>query len=213
MSEPVTQQEVDAAAEALLAAAPEGEELDERIAALARLGLSATVVVLDPDAIREHTARALELGWTAPQIHEILTLVSGMGVHTFFEATRALDELAPPAEPSPEAEELWRRHVGDDPYWDGMEEEVPGFLRALNRRSPEAFEAFFAYNAVPWRTRQVRAIVKELISIGVDAQPAHRYLPGMRLHIRNALTVGAGRRQIRGILAIAAGSGMPPGVR
>jgi alkylhydroperoxidase/carboxymuconolactone decarboxylase family protein YurZ len=213
MSGPVTQQEVDAVAARLLADTLDGDELDERTAELVGLALSATVVVLDQDEILTRTARALDLGWTSEQLQEIFTVVSGMGVHTFFEATRALDQLAPPPEPTPESEALWQQYVGDDPYWDVLEEEIPGFLKALNRRSPEAFQAFFEYSAVPWRTRHLRAITKELVSVAVDAQPSHRYLPGMRLHLRNALKVGAGRLQLLGVLRIAAEGGATPGVR
>ena len=40
--------------------------------------------------------------------------------------------------------------------------------------------------------------------MAVDATPTHRYLPGMRLHLRNALKLGAGRAAVRRALEIAA---------
>jgi alkylhydroperoxidase/carboxymuconolactone decarboxylase family protein YurZ len=86
--------------------------------------------------------------------------------------------------------------VGDDPHWVRMEAEVPGFLDLLLRPSPEGFEAFFVYCAVPWKTRALRARTKELISLAVDSTRARRYLPGMRLHIAHAINLGAGKTTI-----------------
>ena len=108
---------------------------------------------------------------------------------------------------------LHARFVGDDAYWDRMEREVPGFLDALLRFSPEAFEAFFNYCALPWKSRALRALTKELISIAVDASPTHRYLPGFRLHLGNAIALGAGRKAILQALDIAAAAPPHRGVR
>ena len=77
---------------------------------------------------------------------------------------------------------------------------------------PEAYEAFFAYCAVPWRTGAVRGRVKELMSMACDATPTHRYLPGMRLHLGNAVALGYGRTAILHALDIAAAAPAHPGV-
>ncbi len=103
--------------------------------------------------------------------------------------------------------------MGSDRYWDAMENEVPGFLDALLRLSPEAFEAFFVYCAVPWKTSALSTLTKELISMAVDAAPTHRYAPGMRLHLANALRLGAGKAAILQALDIAAQAPPHRGVR
>lgn len=189
----------------------EGDPLDPRLAALVAVGVCASVTALDTEGTRTFTIRALDAGASAAQVHETLVLVSGLGVHTLMEGSpqvaavlRERGGCAFEGELDERQQVLWDRHVGSDPYWDDVEREVPGFLDALLRLSPEAFEAFFAYCAVPWRTGALRAMEKELISLAVDATPSHRWAPGMRLHLMGAVRCGAGRAAVLQALDIAA---------
>ena len=121
-------------------------------------------------------------GWrwsaTSAQIHETLVLVSDLGVHTLMlGASRIAALLRERAEPGISAP--LEKYVGDDPFWNSMEREVPGFLDAPLRQCPDAFEAFFQYCAVPWKTAALRALSKELISLAVDATPSHRFMPSL----------------------------------
>lgn len=204
----------------LLADVACGDSLDAMTVALIGLAIHASVANLDTEAIERYSTRALDVGATGAQLHEVLVLVSGLGVHTLMEGSRRvarlLGERADPALAAPLDERrtgLWERHIGASGYWDGMEREVPGFLDALLRLSPEAFQAFFEYCAVPWKSSALATLTKELISIAVDATPSHIYLPGMRLHIANAVRLGAGSAAILEALAIAASVTPHPGVR
>jgi len=98
----------------------------------------------------------------------------------------------------------WAARVGEDPFWSAMEDELPGFLRAMLRLSPFQFDAFFDYCAVPWKSGLVRARVKELLAMASDATPAHLFMPGFRLHLANAISLGAGRRAIDECIELAA---------
>lgn len=207
-------------AEVLLVGVPEGSPLDESTTGLAHLAVRSSVTVMDVEGARDCADRALDAGATPAQVQEVLTLVSGLGVHTLMENTRRLAGLlldrADPVMDAPRdarRNELWARHVGDDPYWDAFEAEVPGFLDALLRLAPEAFEGFFAYCALPYRTGALPAVTRELLSVCVDATPTHRYLPGMRLHVRTALKLGAGAAAVRGVLDIAESAPPHRGVR
>jgi alkylhydroperoxidase/carboxymuconolactone decarboxylase family protein YurZ len=191
----------------------DGDPLDAPTAGLVALAVHATPSVLDADGTREWIEYTLDAGATAEQVHETLLLVSGLGVHTLMEGSRCLAAILRERgyrlpERDARRQELWERFVGADPYWKRVEAEMPGFLDALLRLSPEGFEAFFEYCAVPWRGGALRAGVKELISLAVDATPTHRYLPGLRLHVANALDVGVGRQAILQALDVAASS--PP---
>ncbi len=211
--------DVRAEALALLASVPDGDDLDPATVALITLAVHAAVSTLDGDGTDHAIRRALDAGATAAQVHETLVVVSGLGVHTLMEGSRrvadilrergetALDE---PLDADRTA--LRSRLQGDDPYWDDFDREVPGFLDALLRLSPEAYEAFFAYTAVPWRTGAVRGRVKELMSLASDATPTHRYLPGVRLHLANAVRLGAGRTAALHALDIAAAAPLHMGV-
>jgi alkylhydroperoxidase/carboxymuconolactone decarboxylase family protein YurZ len=215
MSMDVTQDDIDAQAARLLADATEGEALDAVTRAVLEVALRASAMALDVAGTREGIHAALAVGATRDQLQEAITLVSGMGVHAFFEASRSLAEItdARPETWDDRRQELWDRYVGDRAVWRTMKDEIPGFLEDLLALSPEAFEAFFAYCAVPFRSTHLTTLQKELISVAVDACPSHRYLPGMRMHIRNALSLGAGRTQIEDVLAVASSSPSPSGVR
>ena len=199
------------AAEAELVNVAEGDNLDALSRALIDLAVKASVTALDVRALDEAMSSALDTGASPTQIQEIISLASGLGVHSLMVSARRLAELAAergdPLLKEPldaDRQALWDRYIGDDPYWVAFERDVPGFLDALIRLSPVQFRAFHDYCAVPWKSGSVRALTKELAALATDATPTHRYMPGFRMHLRNALKLGAGQRAIRETLAIAA---------
>jgi hypothetical protein len=137
-------------------------------------------------------------------------LVSGLGVHSLMVTAVSIARAAglEASSLTPEEQALWDKHVGGDPFWIAFEAELPGFLRAMLKLSPDQFIAFFGYCAVPWKSGQVRAKLKELIAMACDATPAHRFGPGFRLHLGNAVKLGVGRRAVMETLDIAAAT--PP---
>lgn len=205
-------------AEALLDGVEAGEPLDALTASLIGLAVRAAVTTLDSEGTREFARRALAAGATPAQLSEVLMLIAGLGVHTLMEGVRDLEavlEERGEAERGPlegERAELWREHVGADPYWESFELQVPGFLDALVQQSPESFAAFFALCQVPWRMGNVPARTKELIALATDSMPSHRYLPGVRIHTLGALKAGALGTAIREAIEIGAATPAPEGV-
>jgi len=199
----------------LLEGVPDGEGLDEISRILTELAVAASVSTLDEAGIELHAVRALRAGATPQQVHEVLVLVSGLGVHTLMVGTRTLGRLLRQAGDSrmtssldERQTELWRARVAGDRFWEAVEREVPGFLDSLLRLDPSTFEGFFEYCGLPWKTHTLSALTKELIAMAVDATPTHRFMPGVRLHLRNALQLGAGRIAVLDALEVAAeGSG------
>lgn len=206
----MTLAELHAAAATALGDSQAGEPLGAMDVALIRLGLAASVTAIDRHAIAAAIEAAVGTGATAAQMQEVVSLVSGLGVHSLMATAvpiaRAAGLDASPLTAAQRA--LWDKHVGDDPFWDAFEAELPGFLGAMLRLSGDQFVAFFDYCAVPWKSGQVRAMLKELIAMASDATPAHRFGPGFRLHLRNAIKLGAGRRAVMEALEIAAA--VPP---
>lgn len=207
----VSVEDLWALAHARTAHVAEGAGLDAAPAALIELAACASVTSLDEQAMQAAMRRALDAGCDATQVHEVLSLVAGLGVHTLMigspllaRVLRERGDVALDAPLDPDRLALWRERVGDDPFWRSMEAELPGFLDAMLRLSPAAFSGFFSFCAVPWQTRSVRAVHKELIAMAVDATPTHRFAAGFRLHLANALALGASRRQVEEALAIAA---------
>ncbi len=205
-------------AQRLLAEVEEGPGLDEQTRTLVGYGVCASVTTLDFHLGDQYADRALDLGITPEQLHEVLVLVSGLGVHTLMEGSRSLAALLrnrgrdlPALDDTREA--LLERYVGSFKYWRLFERHVPGFLDAILRLSPAGFEGFMRYGAIPSQTKQLSPVVKEIISVAVDAMPTHRYMSGLRLHLANALALGAERRALLEAIDIAAGAPEAPGVR
>jgi len=187
-----------------------GSPLSDVDAALIALGVAISVTSLNRGAIERRIGDALEAGASVGQIQEIISLISGLGVHSLMVGAVPLLEQARAEgidiadELSSQQQALWDQHVGDDPFWTGFERELPGFLRAMLLLSPDQFAAFFEYCALPWKSGQVRARTKELVAMASDATPTHRFMPGFRLHLANAVALGAGATAIGQALDIAA---------
>ncbi|MES2363228.1 MAG: carboxymuconolactone decarboxylase family protein [Pseudomonadota bacterium] len=205
----------------LLSGVDGGPSLDVQTSELIAFAVRVSVTTLDSVSAQTHAQRALDAGATTEQLHELVFLVSGLGVHTLFEGTRLVNRLAMPAasvrdDSAPpldeERQRLWDTWIGQDRYWQGFEREVPGFLVELLQASPQGFDAFFRYCAVPWTMGKLPPLTKELVSMAADATPTHRFLPGMRLHLRNAVKLGAGREMVLKVLEIAAAAPAHPGV-
>ncbi|MEV1131895.1 hypothetical protein [Agromyces sp. NPDC049794] len=208
--------ETNRQADQLLVGVPDGDGLTDLQIAYLQFGLNASATVLDTAAARRWAERTLALGASPEQLHEIVTLMSSIGVHAFFESTRLAAALTEPAGGrgafDPDRQALWDRHIGERRYWTAMREEIPGFLEALLWMDPDAFVGFLDFAGLPFRAGRVETLTKEIISMAADASSAHRYLPGMRMHLRNAVSMGCGARAIRQALEIAAESSEHVGV-
>jgi len=202
---------------ALVAAADveEGEPLPAIERALIQLGLACALPSLNRDASQIAIVEAFKLGASAQQVQEVISIVAGLGVHSLMLTASLVARAAGMADTddvflTPEEQERWDIRVGDDPFWDRMDKELPGFLRSMLKLSPTQFDAFFDFCAVPWKTRTVSARTKELLAMASDAMPTHRFMPGFRLHLTNAIKLGTGRRSLKECLDLA--SEAPPHV-
>lgn len=199
-------------------ATPAAPPLGERLAALVAVACAASATTMDGEGVRVAAERALAAGATADEIHEAVLLVSALGAHALHVGTPVIAAVLRAhggdprldGPPGPEAAE--RLSVLDDPYWQRLDAEMPGFLDSLARLSPAMFDAFRDYCGVPWRTGVLPAKEKELIYVAIDATPTHRFLPGLRFHARNALELGASRAELIGVLDVAEAAGPARGI-
>jgi alkylhydroperoxidase/carboxymuconolactone decarboxylase family protein YurZ len=213
----LTLQRLRVEVEDLLVTTPEGAALEPFTEAFVTLAVNATPTILHGPGVSGAIERALDLGATSAQVHEAIMFVSGIGLHTVIEATRRLSRVLQARgdlvmiEPLDEDRQaLLEANVGEElaPF----EQAVPGFFEGLVRISPRGFQGFFDYRAIPSREPSLDALTKELMAIAVDSVPTHRFLPTLRLHVRKALELGAGRTEILQTLEIAAGAPAHPGV-
>ena len=106
----------------------------------------------------------------------------------------------------------------EDAFVDKLFADVPGkgamLLAARYARSvadlnrdpreldPDMFETYVEFSSVPWRTGVLEPKVKELMYCAFDAAATHLYVPGLKLHMRNALRYGATKEEIMEMLEI-----------
>jgi alkylhydroperoxidase/carboxymuconolactone decarboxylase family protein YurZ len=151
---------------------------------------------------RAHMRAALELGATEQQLMEVLELTSTLGIHAANIGVPLLLEVmeeqglrsgpAPLDERRSRLKEQFTEARGYwHPFWDGLLE-----------LDPELFEAYTNFSAVPWRTGVLEPWVKELVYCAFDAAATHLYVPGLKVHMHNALRLGATPEQVMEVLEI-----------
>jgi alkylhydroperoxidase/carboxymuconolactone decarboxylase family protein YurZ len=189
----------------------EGAGLDEQTTALLELAVRACATTLDLVGTEDYLDRALDSGVTPEQVQEMLVLISGIGIHALLAGSRlvaqAIAKLPDPQYSgalTPDQEALRAELVGDGAREANTSRVAPGFLDNIVRLcDPEVARAIYAFRAAPFRTAALTALQKELIGIAVDTMPSHRFLPTLRLHVTNALSLGAGHAAIVAVLDIA----------
>jgi alkylhydroperoxidase/carboxymuconolactone decarboxylase family protein YurZ len=70
------------------------------------------------------------------------------------------------------------------------------------------FEVYSNFISVPWKTGVLEPKIKELINIAISSSPTHLSAPATRIHIQNALRLGATREEILEVLKIVSILGM-----
>jgi alkylhydroperoxidase/carboxymuconolactone decarboxylase family protein YurZ len=206
---------------ALLDGVPEGTELDPRTAALVELAVVAAPTTLHLERTAAALRRALDAGVTAEQLQETLVMVSGVGMHTLIGTASLLaDELRARGDAAlerpleGEAAELAASLLDAGGREARVAQVAPDFWPNLLRLSPlPAVRAVADYRAAPWAGTTLTLLQREFIGIAVDAQPSHRFLPTLLMHVRQATAQGAGRRAVRQVLDIAAAAPDHPGER
>jgi alkylhydroperoxidase/carboxymuconolactone decarboxylase family protein YurZ len=82
-------------------------------------------------------------------------------------------------------------------FWDALLELDEGF-----------FEAYTRFSSVPWKHGPLDPKIKEFVYIAVDAAATHLYVPGIRQHIRQAISHGATAEEIMEVLELTATLGI-----
>jgi alkylhydroperoxidase/carboxymuconolactone decarboxylase family protein YurZ len=152
--------------------------------------------------IRQHIRAALDLGASAAEVMEVLELTSTLGIHAcnmgiplLIEVLSEEGKRAGPAPLSPRQEQLKAEFATSRGYWHE-------FWDGLLELDEELFAAYLDFSSVPWRTGVLEPKIKELVYIAFDAAATHLYVPGLKLHMRNAVRLGATSAEILEVLEI-----------
>lgn len=175
--------------------------LDAKTAELVSLAAHAACTTLHGPGIRRHVGRAFDAGATVPEVLDVLEMISAIGVHAVTEGVPILvEEAGLPADTESEAqaekERIRETFERDRGYWDELWED-------LLELDHEYLERYLNYSAHPWRHGALDPVVREFVVVAVDASTNHLYLPGLRIHVRNALDLGATREELLAVVEIA----------
>lgn len=182
--------------------------LPRKVQELILLAMDASCTHLHESGVRAHTAAALQAGATKEEIMEALELTSVLGVHAVTAGVPCLKEVMQEMgrESKAAAEDLndQRQALKDDfvkrrGYWSTS---WPPVLQL----SPGFFKAYTDYSGVPFEEghRALDAKTKELIYCAIDSATTHLYLPGLKIHIRNAINYGATEEEVMEVFELAA---------
>jgi alkylhydroperoxidase/carboxymuconolactone decarboxylase family protein YurZ len=69
-------------------------------------------------------------------------------------------------------------------------------------------EKYAIMSSHPYETGPLDPKMKELLSVAKDAAITHRYIPGLRIHMENAIGYGATREEVMETLEISSIIGM-----
>jgi alkylhydroperoxidase/carboxymuconolactone decarboxylase family protein YurZ len=177
--------------------------LDPKVRELVLVAVDAAATHLYAAGIRQHMRSALELGASAAELMEVLELTSTLGIHACNIGVPLLIEVLTeegartgPAPLTERQQELKAQFTGSRGYWHE-------FWDGMLELDPELFAAYLDFSALPWRSGVLEPKVKEFIYIAFDAAATHLYAPGLKLHMRNAVRLGATTAEIMEVLELA----------
>ncbi|MBU98732.1 MAG: gamma-carboxymuconolactone decarboxylase [Rhodospirillaceae bacterium] len=92
-------------------------------------------------------------------------------------------------------EQLKEEFIKNRGYWSKFWEDV------LELDS-NFFSTYSRFSSVPSKNNTLSPKIREFIYIAIDASTTHLYLPGLKLHMENALALGATRDEIMEVLEL-----------
>jgi alkylhydroperoxidase/carboxymuconolactone decarboxylase family protein YurZ len=176
--------------------------LDQKLCEFIYIAVDVSVNHLYERGAWRHMEYALKAGATKEELLQVILLTTVVAAHHPIDAGMRIlmEELgAPDNEPRlTEAQQALKvSYVEATGNWP----EGGDFLLARSRGSAEAY---MDYGSSTWAAGPLSRREKELIALAVCAAPTTLFEPGMRRHIRGALTAGAGPEEITTVLQLAA---------
>jgi alkylhydroperoxidase/carboxymuconolactone decarboxylase family protein YurZ len=181
--------------------------LEPKVKALVQLCVDAAATHLWGPGVRQHVRRALALGASEAEVIETLELTATMGIHAANVGVPVLlEELEAAGKPlerpplSERQEQIKADFTAKRGYWND-------FWDGILRLDAEFFAAYTAFSAWSWEHGVLEPKVKELIYTAFDCSATHMFEPGLRQHIRNAISFGASAGEIMEVFELASGIG------
>jgi alkylhydroperoxidase/carboxymuconolactone decarboxylase family protein YurZ len=179
--------------------------LTPRFVELVAVAVNVAVTSLDAPATRRHMRAALAAGATEKELLTLVKMGTVMALHSCSLGAPILIEEA-----GADAIAAAARGPGPTPAVDRMK--AMGQWNAawdpFMALDPEWTDAFMATGIGIYASGVFTAKETELLSIAFDASISHMYAPGVRRHIRGALTAGATVAEIMEVLKVCVSRGV-----
>ncbi|MES1941741.1 carboxymuconolactone decarboxylase [Salinisphaera sp. T5B8] len=182
--------------------------LGDKVRALIGLSASAAATHLYTPGMRRHVRNALAAGASQEEIVEVLELTATLGIHAcnigvplLLEVLEETGHRQGAAALDERQEKLKAEFTQARGYWHS-------FWDGLLELDPDLFEAYLDFSAYPWRNGVLAPKIKEFVYCAFDAAATHLYVPGLRMHMKNAIGYGATAEEIMEVLEIVSVIGM-----
>ena len=81
-------------------------------------------------------------------------------------------------------------------------------MNSLLDLDEDFFAAYTQFSSVPWKNGTLDPKIREFVYIAMDAASTHLYVPGIRLHMKQAIALGATPEEIMEVLELTATLGI-----
>ncbi|KAF9886576.1 hypothetical protein FE257_011348 [Aspergillus nanangensis] len=176
------------------------------------IAVAACATHIHVPAVRAHIHAARSHGATSEEIMEVIGLTSLVGIHTVTLGAPILIELMEEegitgtTGENVEHLETERARIKDAfiqrrGFWTDT-------WNPLLQLDPEFFESYMEFSSLASQSRAIEPKYREVIICAFDAATTHLYGRGTRIHMRNALRLGATPNEIMEMLEITSLMGM-----
>jgi alkylhydroperoxidase/carboxymuconolactone decarboxylase family protein YurZ len=177
--------------------------LDNKTKEFIFIAVDAAATHMYAPGVRQHIKAAFAAGATPQEIMEVIELTSTLGIHAMNIGVPILVQVlvekglrTGPAPLDANQERIKADFTQNRGYWHSFWDE-------MLELDPDLFETYTAFSSVPWKHGTLSPKVKELVYIAFDTAATHLYVPGLKLHIENAIGYGATAQEILEVMEIA----------
>lgn len=176
------------------------------------IAIDASTTHLYLRGLRLHMATALQYGASGEELMGVLQLVSLLGYHTITvgvpilaeelqKAGVALDGLGAGDRSAFDHDAIKARFLAASGYWDDC-------CESICRLSPSYMNAYCSYIETARGTSALDPKTQEFLLLSISAATTHLHEPGMRLHMRRAIQLGATPAELMEVLQLSSALGI-----
>lgn len=168
--------------------------LSPKIQELCYVAVASSVTHIHLPAVKAHIQAALAAGAAVEEVFEVLGLSYLLGVHTVTLGFPILQELMEElgisgASPSDASEKERKAQIKDN--FIAMRGFWPETFTPLLELDPEFFDNYTEFSSFSSKSKVLEPKYREIIICAIDAATTHLYGRGTKIHMRNALKLGA----------------------